>query len=69
MLQQTKRGFRTVTNFIAVAYLRIAKLKHLPPNPLRAALLHKSSLTGTFPFPHEFTRYGRTEGAPARSCN
>src|SRR5471032_3349010 len=34
-----------------------------------AALLHKSSLTGTFPSPHEFTRYGRTEGVPARSCD
>jgi len=35
----------------------------------RRALLHKSSLTGTFPSPHEFTRYGRTEGVPARSCD
>src|SRR5471030_1534273 len=34
-----------------------------------SALLHKSSLTGTFPSPHEFTRYGRTEGVPARSCD
>src|SRR5471032_3306414 len=32
---------------------------------ISGALLHKSSLTGTFPFSHEFTRYGRTEGAPA----
>lgn len=41
LLQQTKRaarGFRTVTNFIAIAYLRMAKLKHLPANPLRAAV-------------------------------
>lgn len=41
LLQQTKRaarGFRTVTNFIAIAYLRMAKLKHLPVNPLRAAV-------------------------------
>jgi len=42
MLQKTKRvarGFRTVTNFIATAYLRMAKLKHLPVNPFRAAVL------------------------------
>lgn len=42
MLQQTKRaarGFRIVTNFIAIAYLRMAKLKHLPTNPLRAVPL------------------------------
>jgi hypothetical protein len=32
------RGFRTVTNFIAIVYLRMANLKHLPPNPLRAAV-------------------------------
>lgn len=41
LLQQTKRaarGFRTVTNFIAIAYLRMAKLKHLPTNPLLAAM-------------------------------
>ena len=41
LLQQTKRaarGFRTVTNFIAIAYLRMSKLKHLPDNPLRAAV-------------------------------
>jgi len=41
MLQQTKRaarGFRTVANFIAIAYLRMAKLKHLPINPLQAAV-------------------------------
>lgn len=33
MLQQTKRaarGFRTVKNFAAIAYLRMSKLKHLP---------------------------------------
>src|SRR5471030_2876485 len=37
--------------------------------PLGWALLHKLSLTGTFPSSHEFTRYGRTEGVPARSCD
>ncbi|MFM9437347.1 hypothetical protein ACFDR9_004434, partial [Janthinobacterium sp. CG_23.3] len=38
LLQQTKtaaRGFRTVKNFVAIAYLRMSKLKHLPHNPLR----------------------------------
>ena len=40
LLQQTKhaaRGFSTAANFLAIAYLRMAKLKHLPTNPLRAA--------------------------------
>ena len=37
LLQQTKRaarGFRTVENFINIAYLRMSKLVHLPANPL-----------------------------------
>jgi transposase len=37
LLQQTKRaarGFRNVENFIAIAYLRMSKLKYLPNNPL-----------------------------------
>jgi transposase len=41
LLQQTKtaaRGFRTVENFIAIAYLRMSKLKHLPTNPLVPAI-------------------------------
>ena len=41
LLQQVKtaaRGFRDVTNFIAVAYLRMSKLKHLPINPLVPAI-------------------------------
>lgn len=41
LLQQTKtaaRGFRTVENFIAIAYLRTSKLQHLPANPLRPAV-------------------------------
>lgn len=40
LLQQTKtaaRGFRTVANFINVAYLRMSKLQHLPVNPLAPA--------------------------------
>ncbi len=35
-LQQAKRaarGFRTSANFIAIAYLRMSKLKHLPASP------------------------------------
>src|SRR5476649_1087637 len=39
------------------------------PDSIPMALLHKLSLTGTFPSSHEFTRYGRTEGVPARSCD
>lgn len=41
LLQQTKtaaRGFRTTGNFIAIAYLRMSKLKHLPDNPLVPAI-------------------------------
>lgn len=41
LLQQAKtaaRGFRTVENFLAIAYLRMSKLKHLPTNPLAPAV-------------------------------
>ena len=41
LMQQAKRaarGFRTTSNFIAIAYLRLSKLDHLPANPLVAAL-------------------------------
>ena len=41
LLQQTKtaaRGFRNIENFIAMAYLRMSKLKHLPQNPLVPAV-------------------------------
>lgn len=41
LLLQTKtaaRGFRTVENFIAIAYLRMSKLKHLPANPFVPAV-------------------------------
>ena len=40
LLQQAKRaarGFRTATNFIAIAYLRMSKLKHLPTHPFAPA--------------------------------
>ena len=41
LLQQAKRaarGFRTASNFIAIAYLRMSRLKHLPVNPLQPAM-------------------------------
>lgn len=41
LLQQAKRaarGFRTASHFIAIAYLRMSKLKHLPANPLQPAM-------------------------------
>jgi len=41
LLQQAKRaarGFRNIENFIAMAYLRMSKLKHLPQNPLVPAI-------------------------------
>jgi transposase len=31
--KRAARGFRTSRNFIAIAYLRLSKLKHLPANP------------------------------------
>jgi len=41
LLQQAKRaarGFKTATNFIAIAYLRMSKLAHLPANPIQPAI-------------------------------
>ena len=41
LMQQAKRaarGFRTASNFIAIAYLRLSKLTHLPGSPLVAAV-------------------------------
>ncbi len=40
LLQQAKRaarGFRNTENFIAIAYLRMSKLAHLPTSPFEAA--------------------------------
>jgi transposase len=48
LLQQTKtaaRGFRTVKNFVAIAYLRMSKLQHLPQNPLRPAVSRGNGIT------------------------
>jgi transposase len=47
VLQQVKRaarGFRTAANFIAIAYLRMSKLKHLPGNPFEPAAAQASGL-------------------------
>jgi len=41
LMQQAKRaarGFRTATNFINIAYLRLSKLTHLPPSPFVPAM-------------------------------
>jgi transposase len=41
LLQQAKRaarGFRTSRNFIAIAYLRLSRLKHLPAHPFAPAM-------------------------------
>lgn len=55
MLQQVKRaarGFRTVKNFVAIAYLRMSKLKNLPRNPLQpAAPLRSTIYRAGRPFP------------------
>jgi transposase len=48
LLQQAKRaarGFRTATYFIAIAYLRMSKLKHLPANPMQLAMPQGGGLT------------------------
>ena len=48
LLQQAKRaarGFRTATHFIAIAYLRMSKLKHLPCNPMQPAMPQGNGLT------------------------
>lgn len=60
LLQQTNRaarGFRTVANFIAIAYLRMARLKHQPTNPLRAAV----------PLNFCVTRHGRLKSNSPRN--
>lgn len=41
LMQQAKRaarGFRTAANFIAISYLRLSKLTHLPPSPFARAM-------------------------------
>ena len=57
MLQQTKRaarGFRTVKNFVAIAYLRMSKLKNLPRNPMQsAAPLRSTTYRAGRPFPQK----------------
>lgn len=35
--KRAARGFRTSANFIAIAYLRMSKLKHLPASPFAPA--------------------------------
>jgi len=48
LLQQTKvaaRGFRDVNNFIAIAYLRMSKLKHLPTSPFLPAIPYELGRT------------------------
>jgi transposase len=51
-LQQAKRaarGYRTAKNFIAVAYLRLSRLKNLPDHPFSAAVPLRSACR----LPHE----------------
>ena len=43
--QARRRGFRTATRFIAIEYLRMSKLKHLPANPLQLAMPKVGGLT------------------------
>jgi transposase len=35
--KRVARGFQTATNFIAIAYLRMSKLKYLPAHPFSPA--------------------------------
>lgn len=43
--KRAARGFRTSRNFIAIAYLRLSKLKHLPLNPFEHATPRFAGLT------------------------
>jgi transposase len=43
-IKRAARGFRTVKNFVAIAYLRMSKLKNLPQNPLRPAAPLRSTI-------------------------
>lgn len=48
LLQQAKRaarGFRTAVNFIAIAYLRLGKLTHLPASPFVPATAPSAGVT------------------------
>lgn len=48
LLQQAKRaarGFRTATNFINIAYLRLSKLTHLPASPFVPAMPRSTGRT------------------------
>ena len=48
LMQQAKRaarGFRTAANFIAIAYLRLGKLTHLPISPFVPALPQSAGVT------------------------
>jgi hypothetical protein len=39
------RGFRTATNFIGIAYLRVEKLTHLPASPFLPAMTLAAGVT------------------------
>ena len=60
MLRQVKRaarGFRTVKNFVAIAYLRMSKLTNLPQNPMQpAAPLRSTIYRAGRPFPHKMAQ-------------
>lgn len=43
--KRAARGFRTSKNFIAIAYLRLSKLKHLPANPFEPAAPRLAGIT------------------------
>lgn len=48
LMQQAKRaarGFRTAANFIAIAYLRLGKLTHLPTSPFLPATALSTGVT------------------------
>ena len=48
LMQQAKRaarGFRTAAHFIAIAYLRLGKLTHLPSSPFLPAMPQSAGLT------------------------
>ena len=43
--KRAARGFRTTANFIAIAYLRLGKLTHLPTSPFVPATAQSAGVT------------------------
>jgi len=52
LMQQAKRaarGFKNVIKFIAIAYLQLGKLTHLPASPYVPARIPSAGITAAWP--------------------